>query len=148
MATISCIFFHKPITIPASDLSIHLQSTMSIENEAYHAFLLPTDDHFWLEVDQLRELSGMTGADIIHIAYQSYVDGFVYSRLQSGVLQRCLKYGCDQEKIWETVSGEPDGWEQDLWGQGVITEGATSHGVDVIDIYISIEAYYQLPKWV
>jgi hypothetical protein len=51
--------------------------------------------------------------DVMWLSFQSVVDAFAYYHWRAGALLRALVYGCSiQERTWERIEGQPEGWEQ------------------------------------
>jgi hypothetical protein len=64
--------------------------------------------------DLLERLSRDLRAEIIWLSFQKIVDAFEYQHWEDGTRRRHLVFGCyEQERTWEKVEGEPEGWESE-----------------------------------
>ena len=92
-------------------------------------FIRRHEDHPWIQVqlspgdwDALEgvaeRLSSRLRVGTVMMASQTSVDAFIYRSFDAGQPRRTLRYGCDEERVWEEASGEPEAWEDAVFFEG------------------------------
>lgn len=136
-----------------ADLSL-IRSGSEERNEVWIGVFLGDDD---FEVDEsvLISLSKQIGT-VIHLAFVSSVDAFMFIKLENGICVRKLVYGWfDNQGEWEVVEGKAQDWEDTVFfedddGYEIPVEplvGSASPMIIAGEAASSIAYFYGFPGW-
>lgn len=120
----------------------------------------PFDGH---ELDRLSRTSG----EAIFLGFSSTSNAFAFTRSVEGQTRRHLRFGyCQEEGLWEEVSGDPEPWEDAAFFEGadpelqavdeqaeeiyrlrVVRAGEFSPWVDAREAARVVADHYRLPGW-
>lgn len=139
----------------------------------FTGFVLP-DDQFEPPQKELAELSKAWSADVIWLGFQSTVDAFLFHHWQSGLLLRCLVFGCyGEERTWDQAEGRTEPWEraaffapealelplswaqsdeekrelERIWREAELVPGRTEPSIDSRESARAAAIHYHFPGW-